>query len=103
MTPHALVGRKVACYLEELHAEEHRYPGQLEGCPYGEDDGDGVFVENLAELFGEDVACHTFWRLEAFIFQIWGFCQRCFSLGNMDLQARTKRIQASMSSSKESI
>lgn len=53
MSFHTLVGGEVAGDLEELHAEEHGYPCELEGGPDGENDGEGVFVENLTELFGE--------------------------------------------------
>lgn len=57
---HALVGGEVARDLEELDAEEHGDPCELEGGPDGEDDGEGVFVEDLAEVVGYDGACDVF-------------------------------------------
>ena len=61
MAAHGLVGGEVARDLEELDAEEHGDPGELEGGPDGEDDGEGILVEGFAEVGGEDVACWG-WR-----------------------------------------
>jgi hypothetical protein len=46
--------------LEELDAKEHRDPCELESGPDGEDDGEGVFVEDLAEVVGENGALDVF-------------------------------------------
>lgn len=56
MSAHGLVGGEIARDLEELDAEQHRDPGELEGGPDGEHDGEGVLVETFAEVGGEDVA-----------------------------------------------
>jgi len=60
MAAHAFVGGKVAGDLEELDAEEHCDPCELECSPDGEDDCEGVFVEDFAELFGDDGAFDVF-------------------------------------------
>ena len=41
--------------MKELDDEKHGDPGELKSCPYGEDDSVGVFVEDLAEIVGEDI------------------------------------------------
>lgn len=61
MTSHAFVSRKVAGYLEKLHTKQHRNPGKLGGCPNREDNSEAVFVEDFAEIIGEDVAFDVLW------------------------------------------
>ena len=42
--------------LHELYEKEHCYPGELEACPYGEDNGEGVAKDKGADALGEDIA-----------------------------------------------
>jgi hypothetical protein len=59
MSAHALVGREITCYLEKLHAKEHRDPGQLESSPDGEHDCERILVEYFAEIIGYHGALHV--------------------------------------------
>ncbi|KAH8902497.1 hypothetical protein BR93DRAFT_239672 [Coniochaeta sp. PMI_546] len=46
---HVLVGCHAAGNLDELHEEEHAYPGQLQSCPYCEKQRVGVGVDDFTE------------------------------------------------------
>jgi hypothetical protein len=70
VTAHALVGGEVAGYLEELHTQKHGDPCELESCPDGEDDGEGVFEEHFAEVIRENVAFNVLGGFKAVVSQV---------------------------------
>ena len=56
VSAHTLVGGEISRDLQELHAEQHGHPCQLEGGPDRQDNGERVFVKDTAEIWGEHSA-----------------------------------------------
>lgn len=52
MALHGFVSRYCASDLHNLSDNEHGDPGELEGRPCDEDDGEGIFVVGCAERVG---------------------------------------------------
>lgn len=57
---HVFVGGLVSGYLDELDDAEHGDPYQLEGGPYGEEEGEGISVDDAAYRGGYDIAFDIF-------------------------------------------
>jgi len=67
VSTHALIRGEVARDLEELDADQHGHPCQLESGPNGKYDGERIFVEDFAEFRREDGALRVFFGCFAYL------------------------------------